>query len=287
MTRKRLGSLIAFAFLVSLLLGGGIYMRNFIGGQVKKKIQESFTYSRIHFHLFPPSVLLEDIQAVSPSPIFSAKRVSITLPFGSLLKNEKPLRVFIDQPVIRITGPSGGQPKSGPKFSLAMPFAIEKGLVRGGEFYYLGRKESFEARNFRASLSLKDGALSLRLEAAETSFRFEPERKSLEGKLEIILENRGSRWRINRFVLAGRDAWVKAQGSLFGQLDPLGTLRVSFRSDLDSLAGVLGLPFEWRGWLEGEGDLSRTQEEVRFASDFRGTGLALNRVPLDDSTGRI
>ena len=288
MTKKRLGSLVAFAILVSLLLGGGIYIRNFIGGQVKKRIQESFSYSRIRLRLFPPSVLLEDIRAVSPSPFFSAKRVSITLPYSSLLKNEKPLRVFIDEPVIRISAQTGGhQPKTGPKVSLALPFAIEKGLVRGGEFSYLGGKETFEARNFRASLSLHEGSLSLRLEAAESSLRLEPERPPLEGKLEVILENRGSRWRVNRFVLAGREAWVKAQGSLFGRLDPLGTLRVAFRSDLDTLAKVLGLPFEWGGRIAGEGDLSRTPEEIRFLSDFSGKDLVLNRVPLDDATGRI
>jgi len=288
MTKKRLGSLIAFAVLVSLLLGGGIYVRNFIGGQVKKKILESFEYSRIRLRLFPPSVLLEDIRAVSASPSFTAKRVSITLPFGSLFKNEKPFRVFIDQPVIRVSALPENQPKKArTKFSLALPFAIEKGLVRGGEFYYLGRKESFEARNFKASLSLNQGVLSLRLEAAETSFRLEPERQALEGRLELLLENRGNRWRINRFALAGREAWVKAQGSLYGELDPLGTLRVSFGSDLDALAKVLGLPFEWRGRIQGEGDLSRTREEIHFASGFSGTDLALNRVPLDDSTGRI
>jgi hypothetical protein len=288
MTKKRLGSLIAFAALVLLLFGGGIYVRNFIGGQVKKRIQESFSYSRIHLRLFPPSVLIEDIKAVSPSPSFSAKRVSITLPFGSLLKNEKPLRVFIDQPVIRIVPHPEGRPaKAGPKVSLALPFAIEKGLLRGGEFSYLGGKESFEARNFRASLILQEGALFLRLEAAETSLRLEPERRSLEGRLEVDLESRGSRWRVNRFVLAGRDAWIKAGGSLFGQLNPLGKLRVSFRSDMDTLAKVLGLPFEWRGRIAGEGDLSRTEEEIRFAGDFRAAEMALNRVPLADSTGRV
>src|SRR3989337_993965 len=109
MTKKRLGSLIAFAVLVSALLGGGIYLRNFIRGQVRKKIQAAFAFSRIHFHLFPPSILLEDIRTVSQSPSFSAKSVSVVLPFSSLFKNEKPLTIFIDHPVIKISASPEGR----------------------------------------------------------------------------------------------------------------------------------------------------------------------------------
>ena len=288
MTKKRVGSLIAFAVLVSVLLGGGIYLRNFIRGQVRKRIQAVFAYSRIHLHLFPPSILLEDIRTVSQSPSFSAKSVSVVLPFSSLLKNEKPLTIFIDRPVIRISAPPEGQTaKAKSKASLALPFAIEKGLIRGGELYYLGRKESFEAKDIKASLSLKDDSLSLRVDAAESSLRLEPERKPLEGKMALVLESRGNRWRVNRIVLAGRDAWIKAQGSLFGQLDPQGTLRVSFKADLDSVAKVLGLPFDWEGRIEGDGDLIRTQEEIKFVSGLSSSWLSLNRVPLEKITGSI
>jgi len=288
MTKKRLGSLIAFAVLVSALLGGGIYLRNFIRGQVRKRIQTAFAYSRIHLHLFPPSILLEDIRTVSQSPSFSAQSVSVVLPFSSLFKNEKPLTIFIDRPVIRIFAvPEGQAAKPKSKTILALPFAIEKGLVRGGELYYFGRKESFEAKDLKASLSLKEGSLSLRLEAAESSLRLEPKRKPLEGKMALVLESRGDRWRVNRFVLSGPDAWIKAQGSLFGQLDPRGTLRVSFKADLDSLAKVLGVPFEWEGRIEGNGDLSRTQEQIRFVSSLSSSGPTLNRVPLEKIAGSV
>ena len=288
MTKKRLGSLIAFAILVSVLLGGGVYLRNFIRGQVRKRIQSAFTYSRIQLHLFPPSVLLEDIRTVSQSPYFSAKSVSIVLPFSSLFKNERPLTIFIDRPVIRISASPEGQGVGAKnRASLALPFAIKKGLLREGEFHYSGRKESFEAKGVRASLSLQDEFLSLRVEAAESSLRLEPERKPLEGKMALVLESLGTRWRINRFVLAGRDTWIKAQGSLFGQLDPQGTLRVSFKADLDSVAKVLGIPFEWEGRIEGAGDLSRTQEEIKFVSRLSSGGLTLNRVPLEKITGSL
>jgi hypothetical protein len=288
MTKKRLGSLIAFAVLVAVLLGGGIYVRNFINGQVRKRVQAYFVYSQIHLRPFPPSILLKDVRTVSQSPSFSAESVSVVLPFSSLFKSEKPLRVFIDRPVIRIFAPREGQsPKAGSKSSLALPFAIEKGLIRGGEFYYLGRKESFEARNFKASLTLKKDSFSLRMEAAESSLRLNPTRKPLEGRITLLLEGGGTRLRINRFVLAGPDVWVKARGSLFRQPDPRGTLRVSFKADMASLAKILGIPFEWGGRVEGDGDLTRTQEEIKYVSRFNSRTFVLNRVPLEKVTGDV
>jgi hypothetical protein len=286
MTKKRLGSLIAFAVLVSLLFGGGIYLRNFILGQVRKRIQAVFSYSRIHLHIFPPSLLLENVRTVSQSPSFSAKSVTAVLPFRSLLKSEKPLAVFIDGPVIRISASPQGQAAK-PRPSLALPFAIEKGVIRGGEFSYLGTEESFEAKDIKAILSMKDRSLLVRMEAGESSLRLEPERKPLQGKMNLLLENRGNSWRIIRFVLAGRDAWIKAQGNLLAQPDPRGTLRVAFKADMDSIAKILGLPFEWEGRVGGEGDLSRTQEEIKFVSGLSSTSLVLNRVPLEKMAGSV
>jgi hypothetical protein len=288
MTKKRLGSLIAFALLASVLLGGGIYLRNFIRGQIRKRIQGVVSFSRSRVSLFPPSIFLEDVRTVSQTPSFSAKSVAIVLPFRSVLKAEKPLTVFIDQPVIKITAahqPQEAKGKSG--FSFPLPFAIEKGIVRGGEFSYLGIKESFEAKNIQASLKLKDQAFSLRLEAGESSLRLKPEREPLQGRFALLLEARGSSWSIDRFVLDGRDIWVKAHGTLAAEPDPRGTLRVSFKADMDSVAGILGLPFEWNGRIEGEGDLSRSQEEIKFRSSLNSGDLALNRVPLEKVRGSV
>lgn len=288
MTKKRLGSLIAFALLASVLLGGGIYLRNFIRGQIKKKIQGVVTFSRSRLNLFPPSILLEDVRTVSQTPSFSAKSVSIVLPFRSVLRAEKPLTVFIDKPVIKIAAAPKGQGAKGKSgFSFPLPFAIEKGTIRGGEFSYLGNKESFEAKDIQGSLKLRDRVVSLRLEAGESSLRLKPEREALEGRMALLLEVRGSRWSINRFVLDGRDIWVKAQGALTAEPDPRGTLHVSFKADMDSVAGILGIPFDWNGRIEGDGDLSRTPQEIKFSSSLNSGNLALNRVPLEKMTGSV
>jgi autotransporter translocation and assembly factor TamB len=288
MTKKRLGSLIAFVLLASVLLGGGIYLRNFISGQLRKKIQGIVTFSRSRFSVFPPSIFLEDVRTVSQTPSFSAKSVSIVLPFRSVLRAEKPLTVFVDQPVIKITAaPKGEQAKGKSDFSLPLPFAIEKGIVRGGAFSYVGAEESFEANDIQGSLQLKNRALSLRLEAGGSSLRLKPERQALEGRIALLLDAQGSRWSIDKFVLDGRDIWIKAQGTLAAQPDPRGTLRVSFKADMDSVAGILGIPFEWAGRIEGEGELTRTQEEIKFQSRLNSAKLDLNRVPLEKITGSV
>jgi hypothetical protein len=288
MTKKRLGSLIAFTILVAILLGGGIYLRNFLRRQVNKRIQSVVSYSRIHLHAFPPSLILEDVRTVSPSPSFSARRVTIILPFRSLFRNEKPLAVFIEKPSIKVfSTPGGGEKKGSPGPSFVLPFAIEKGLVRDGEFSFVGDRESFQLKGVKASLEFKDNTFVVRAEAAESSFLLQPDRKPLEGKLKFWLESRGSRLRLNRFVFSGRDAWIKARGSLFDQRNPLGSVQVTFRADMDSVAKTLGLPFEWEGRIEGQGELTRTQDEIRFASDLGSERLSLNRVPLDKVQGRV
>lgn len=288
MTRKRIGSLIAFSILVAVLLGGGIYLRNFLRSQVRKRIESTFSYSRIHLRAFPPSLVLEDVRTVSRSPLFSARRVSIVLPFRSLFKSEKPLEVFIDQPVIRIvSSPEGGGKDEKPGLSLALPFAIERGLIRDGEISFAGGRESFELSGLKAHLTLKDDTVTIQAEAAESSLLLEPGQKALEGKVQLWLESRGNRLRLHKFIISGRDAWIRARGSVLGGLDPKGTIRIAYRADMDAIAKILGIPFDWEGRIGGEGELSRTQDEIRFLGDFESGALALNRVPLRKVRSRV
>ncbi len=288
MTRKRLGSLIAFGVLVVALLAAGIYFRNFLRGQVRKRIESAFSYSRIQLRAFPPSLILEDVQTVSVSPFFSARRVTITLPFHSIFKSEKPLAVFIDQPVFRIMpSPLGADKAKKPGLALAIPFAIERGIIRRGEISVASGKESFQLKGIKARLTFKEDALTIRAEAAESSLRLDPEGKPLEGKLELNLESRGNRLRVSRFVLSGPSAWIKAEGSLFGRLDPQGTLRVACSAEMDALAKILGIPFDWRGRVQGEGEVNRSQAGIRFSGGFGSGRLTLNRVPLENVRSRV
>ncbi len=288
MTKKRLRSLIAFGILVVVLLGGGIYLRNFFLAQVTKRIQSIVSYERFHISLFPPSLVLEDVQTVSQSPYFSARRIILKLPFASLFRSEKPLTIFIDQPVIRVAaqaGEPGGGRSAG--MSLSLPFALDKALLRDGEFYYQGQKVNFQAGGVQALLERKGEGLYLRTEIDRSILLLEPGRLPLRGKLRLSLENKGNRLVVNRFVLDGSDIIIKAKGVLTNLRNPQGTLRISYRAGMEALAGILNIPFRWAGRTEGEGTFERAQNEIKYATSFSSESLWLNGVCLEKTTGRV
>ena len=103
MTRRRIWSLVAFGVLVAVLLGASLYLRNFLLRQVEKKLRSVVEYSSLKLHLFPPSAVLRDVRTVSTSFSFTAEEILVELPLSSLLKSEKPLIVFINRPILRVS----------------------------------------------------------------------------------------------------------------------------------------------------------------------------------------
>lgn len=100
----------AFAALVGILLGAGLYLRNFLLRQVEKQIRSIIQYSSLRLRILPPSVILENVRTVSPPGLFSAEEVQVRLPLESLFKREKPLVIVVTRPVIRISpGPPAGE----------------------------------------------------------------------------------------------------------------------------------------------------------------------------------
>ncbi len=288
MTRKRIRSLIAFGALVAVLLGGGIILRNLLLSQVKKRIQSVLEYQSIHIRPFPPTIVFEDVQTVSLQPAFSAKLVSISLPLTSLLKNEKPLTVFIDQPVVRIVPePAAPGVKEKPKTAVALPFALDKALVRDGEVDYLGRHLRFQAKGLKAILKMKGDAFSIRLESRENVLWLGPERGNLAGRVELWLEGKKDDLAVRNFVLDGPEVVVKAKGQLTKILNPQGSLPVWFGADMAAVSRLLKIPFDWGGRIEGRGILNRTEKSLLFRTSFSSDDLALNRIPLDKVNGRV
>jgi hypothetical protein len=288
MTPKRLFSLISFAVLVAILLGGGIYMRNVILREVNKRIQSYVSYSRIHLHVFPPAIVLDDIRTVSPSPFLSAKQVVVELPIDSLFKSDKPLVIFIDQPVIRVTsGTEEPGRKSGSRKSFSLPFALAKVRVKGGQFYYAGKKVSYQATGFRAILEKKGDVYSLRADLEKGSVLLEPGRKPFEGEVSLFFESQGDQVQVKRFDVSGPEIVVKAKGSLTSLTNPEGKLRVSFKGDMDAIAGILKIPFSWAGRTEGEGELTRVQKEINYQTSFNSDNLVLSTVPLEKVRGQV
>lgn len=288
MAKKRLRSLIAFCILMAVILGGGIYLRNFFLSRVREKIQSYVKYNRLHLQLIPPSLVLEGVRTVSRSPFFSARQVVIELPLVSLFKNEKPLKVYIDQPVVRISAPPARPGRDGRQgFSLNLPFALDRALVKGGEFHYAGGQMRFLAKGVSALLEQRGQTLSLKTEVEESSFLLSPERQPLNGRIGFHIENRGNRLMVRRFVFHSPGVTVKAKGILGNLEDPEGELALTLSAEMASLSRILGIPFHWEGRAEGEGELTRAQKQISLKTSFSSDDLALNKVPMDRVKGTL
>ncbi len=287
MTRKRIRSLIAFAVLVAVLLGGGIVLRNLILDQVRKRIQSALEYQRVHLHLFPPAIVFEEVQTVSLRPAFSAKQVSISLPLASLLKSEKPLTVFIDRPVIRIVPERAAEERGSPRTAMALPFTLDRGVMRDGEVHYLGKGLRFQVKGLKAVLKMKGDEFSVRLESEENILWLGPERGNLEGRIELSLKGKRDDLAVEKLVFDGPEVIVKAKGEMTKILDPQGSLPIYFRADMDALSRLLKIPFDWQGRVEGRGILNRSGKSLRFTTGFSSDDLVLNRVPLEKVRGQV
>ena len=288
MTRRRIKSLVAFSVLVALLLGGSLYLRNFIVGQVSKRIQSVLAYNRIHLRLFPPSVVLDDVRTVSLAPFFSAQRVSVSLPFASFFRNEKPLSIVIQKPVLRIseTGEGSGK-KPGLKLALPIPFVLEKAVVTGGELYYWGKTASAQVKGFRAQLRYKGDSLALRAEAEDSTLWLGSSREPLTGRINLVASGRGNQLEIKKFVFHGPHILIKARGSLSGLPEPEGQLRTSVSAEMETLSRIIALPLEWKGRIQGDGDLIRTKTGIRISSSLSADSLELNQISLGKIRGRL
>ena len=165
---KKLKSLIAISVVVLLLTAAGVVLKNIFLNQIKGKIQTSFDYTELRFSLFPPSLILEDARSISISPFFSAKRISFKISYKSLLSKDKPINVLVESPILRIYSSSKkSETEDKAKFSLTLPFVIEKGLIKGGELYYWGKETRVQSKGINALFTQKKDKFVLKAEAEE------------------------------------------------------------------------------------------------------------------------
>ncbi len=103
---KKLRLLVILFVIILFLAGSGVVIKNILLNRITKKVQSSFDYSHLHVSVFPPVLILEDVRARTPSPLFSAKKIAVRISYGSLLTRERPFSVSIERPILRLNGPS-------------------------------------------------------------------------------------------------------------------------------------------------------------------------------------
>ena len=115
----------------------------------------------------------------------------------SLLSRDRPLTVLIEDPVLRFYSTQAAEDQEAEKtesqngISFAMPFAIDRGLIRNGELYYWGSETRIQVNGVSAIFTQSGDEFSVKGEAKENIIALAPDKNPLEGKLSFLLNGRG------------------------------------------------------------------------------------------------
>jgi len=286
--KRKFKSLIITGGIILFIFGAGLVLKNIFLRQVKKQIQSSFGYTQLYLNFFPPALIIEDARSTSPSPFFSAKKISFRMSFKSLLSREKQFRVFIENPIFRFYESSGEkESQEQPPFQLNLPFALEMGWIKDGELYYWGKEDRLQAKKINAMLSQRRDLYSLLLESSEAVYYSSLNQNPIEGTLSLALEGQGENVDIKKLRINSPNLIFRAQGSLTNPLNPEFDLSCSFNIKSDLIARLLNLPFEWEGAADGKGNIVRKDGNLQYNADFSSRTLHLNSVDMGRVAGTV
>jgi len=286
--RRRIKSLIIVLSIFILLFVTGIVLKNIALHQIKKRVQSSLNFADLHLSLFPPTLILKEARTLSVSPFFSAQKIELSISLKSLLTREKPLNVFIEQPVLRLYEASSKiDRKEKRAFQFSFPFSIQKALIKKGELYVWGEEDRYLAKGIDALVTQRGDQFSVKAEAEDSLIDVGLFGEKLQGKATVWLEGKGKAIAVKRLVLLGPGTLIKAEGTLFDPLNPEIELKAYFKLQMPLVADFFKLPFSWEGQAEGEGTLTRNSRLIGFAGETWSDNLLLNRVPMGIVRGRI
>ncbi len=286
--KKTLKSLLILSLVLLVLIGVGTVVKNILLNQFRHRIEENFGYSDLHLSIFPPTLILEDARSKSISPFFSARKISVRISFSSLLSKERPLVLLIDYPVLRMYGmPEKDEKAEEKRISLALPFAVEKGLIRDGALYYWGDGTRMVAEGINAVFTQRGEEFSVMGEAQENSLSLSSDMEPIEGKVSFSLDGKGNDVDIKRLKISGPRGILKANGHLIDPHDPEIQLQTSYNLRADLVFDVLNIPFESQGWIEGEGLVRRYQGRIRIDTGFSSDDLVLNKIDMGKVDGNV
>ncbi|MFW6136451.1 MAG: translocation/assembly module TamB domain-containing protein [Candidatus Aminicenantaceae bacterium] len=271
---------------LAAVAAGGMVAKNIILDEVRGKIRSQLEYSRMSLSAFPPAVIIENARSVSTNPFIFARKITVQISPRALFSQNKPFHFVAEDPVVRFYPSSQTEERSGGKrFGVTFPFAIERGLVRNGQFYYLGEDIHLRSRGVHALFSQKKGRFTLRSEMEEGVFQAGD--KEISGKLSLVLSGEGNQIEIKKLRFSGPEGVVKTAGKMTGLTDPRFDLEGSYTVKSGLPAGWLNLPFSWEGNVQGEGRLIRNNNGITFSGGLRAKSLVLNEVMIGEADGRV
>ncbi len=286
--KKKFKRLVYLSALFLVLFGSSVVAKNIILNQIRGKILENFGYSELRLSFFPPLLILKDARSKSVSPFFSASEIAVGVSFRSLFTKDRPLTVFIEDPILRIySTPEKKEEMAGGRINLAFPFAIDKGVIRNGALYYWGTETRFQANGLSAIFTQTGVEFSVRGEAKENIISLAPDKGPIEGKMSFSLRGRGEEIAIQKLKFGGSRGVLNAAGNLVDPFDPEIMLQVNYNLRVDMLPDVLNIPFDYQGWAEGKGQFERKDGLVTVATEFVSDDLLLNSVRMGRVEGTV
>lgn len=285
--KKKFKRLVLFSVLVLVLLGAGIVLKNIALRQIQGKIQESFGYSELRLSFFPPALILKDARSKSVSPFFSASKIAVSISSRSLLSQDRPLTVLIEDPVLRIYSVQDSEKEEGKRFEMALPFAIDRGVIRNGALYYWGAETHILANDVSAIFTQNGDEFTVRGESKENHISLGADKNPIEGKLSFLLNGRGQEITFQRMKFSGPRGVISAVGSLFDPFHPEIQLQTSFNLSLDVIPDFLNIPFEYKGRAEGKGRFEIKEGLIAVNAEFTSDDFFLNRVQMGRVDGVV
>ncbi|MBN1221664.1 MAG: translocation/assembly module TamB domain-containing protein [Candidatus Aminicenantes bacterium] len=283
---RRVRRLLVIAIVLFVVSGMGITLKNIVLNQIKKEIQDKFGYTRLYLNLFPPSLILEDARSVSVSPFFSAKKVAIGISYRSLFSREKPVTVIVESPVLRVSRATRSEGEPG-DFRLIFPFTVDKVLLRDGELYFWGSEVRFQAGGINAHLSQKGDRYTMNAEVETYELALGQLQNEIQGRLSLALEGQGDSIHIQKARISSPQGILRAEGTLVNPSDPEIQINTSYNVQIDLIAKLLDLPFDYEGQAQGKGVLLRENGGVRFTGSLSSDTLVFNQTHMGRVNGDL
>jgi len=285
---KKLKLLIVFLIAVFILIGAGSVFKIILLRQIEGRIQSNFDYTDLHLSLFRPVLIIDDLRSKKDSPSFSAKKIHISISYKSLLSKHKPFNVFVERPNLRINGTfTESKKRERNKIHFAFPFTIEKGVIKEGNLYYIGKDIVIHSECVNALFNLKKDRFFLKAESKENIFSFKTDKNPVESKISLVLEGNEEEIIIERLRINGPDHYVKAHGTLVNPFDPEIKIETLFQVKASLIADLFVLPFDWKGKAKGKGIFTRINNKTAFNAGFSSKDFVFNRVPMGIINGKV
>ena len=284
--KRKFVFLIVLLSLLVLIVTGGFVSRRIILNRLKSQVQAGFNFSRMSLSLIPPALVLEDVKTRRPGPFFSAKRVSVTTGFLSLLSKTKPVSVILDQPVIRMSE-NDLKRLGGGESSSSLPFIIDKAWVRLADITLETSAASYHCWKANGVFAKRGRGFSLEASIADNVVTLKESGRHYQGSLHVLLDGRGDSLRVKNLAVEGPSLALKAKGTINGLSDPDLDFYVVFNGETSLPMDIFGIPFRWTGKTRGEGTVRRAKKQLAIETSLYSRDLTMTGIPLGEVTGRF